>query len=241
MSQIIVFTDLDDTLIQTRRKLPDNASFSLGATDKEGLPLSFMTKSQATMLQVFSQSGAIIIPVTGRNTSALDRVAYAFKHYRVVSHGALVLQKNGEICPLWLDKVADQFEAWKALMFSCNKEILSLIKDYQLNARSRVITDHDIDVYVSVKGEPDALSFIRDRNTHGKHFTHHENGHNYALLPPYASKKKAVEHINQILDLGVDHLIIGLGDSLSDLEFMTSCQFAMFRQHSQIKCSLSDV
>ncbi|MDQ6952566.1 MAG: hypothetical protein Q9M15_03460 [Mariprofundaceae bacterium] len=237
MSQVIVFTDLDDTLIQTRRKLPENASFSLGATDKEGLPLSFMTKSQETMLKIFSQSDAIIIPVTGRNTSALDRVAYAFNHYRVVSHGALVLQKNGDICTKWLEKVAHQFDAWKALMFSCNEEILSLIKDYQLNARSRVITDHDIDVYVSVKGEPEALTFIREHNTHGQHFTHHENAHNYALLPPYASKKKAVEHIHQMLNLGADHLIIGLGDSLSDLEFMTSCQFAMFPQHSQIKRS----
>jgi len=237
MSQIIVFTDLDDTLIQTRRKLPNNANFSLGATDKEGLPLSFMTQSQATMLQVFSQSGAMIIPVTGRNTRALNRVVYPFNHYRVVSHGALVLQKDGDICPLWLEKVAHQFEAWKVLMLACHKEILSLIKQHQLQARSRVITDHDIDVYVSVKGEPDVLSFIRDRNTHGKHFTHHQNGHNYALLPPYASKKKAVEHINQILNLSADHLIIGLGDSLSDLEFMTSCQFAMFPQHSQIKRS----
>jgi len=239
MSKIVVFTDLDDTLIQTRHKIPKDASFSLAATDRNGLPLSFMTKAQEMMLNVFSHSGAIIIPVTGRNTDALDRVSYPFNHYRVVSHGALVLEESGEICKHWLTKIEHQFDKWEKLMLSCHEEILTLIHNHQLDARSRVICDHGIHVYISVKGEPEDLAFIREHSRQAKVFNEHENGRNYALLPPYASKKEAVEHINQKLALSADHLVIGLGDSVSDLEFMTSCQFAMFPQNSQIKSSLN--
>jgi hydroxymethylpyrimidine pyrophosphatase-like HAD family hydrolase len=91
--KIVIFTDLDDTLIQTKLKVPKNAHISLGATNSSGVPLSFFTQSQRLMLDVFAKSGAIIIPVTGRDTHALNRVEYKFTSFRVVSHGAIVLMK----------------------------------------------------------------------------------------------------------------------------------------------------
>ena len=239
--KFIVFTDLDDTLIQTRRKVPLNARTELGATDRFGRPLSFFTQSQKKMLDIFTRRGAQIIPVTGRNTDALNRVKFDFQGFRVVSHGAVVLTDRSRICPHWLSEIDPLLQEWPDLLQRCNAEVNRIIKAQQLDARSRVIIDQDIPAYVSVKGEPADLELIKQLNPFDAQFGRHENGRNHALLAPYASKKKAVEFIKKQLGLDVNDLVIGIGDSLSDLKFMSSCQFSMLPSNSQIAKELIHV
>lgn len=234
-ARIAIFTDLDDTLIQTERKLPENARVSLGATDRKGEPLSFFTQAQKLMLELFAQNQAtLIIPVTGRNTDALDRVEYEFTSYRAVSHGAVVLKDKSRVCEHWLKEIEPQLNDWPGLLDDCNTEINQIIQHHKLDARSRVIVDKDIPSYISVKGQIPALEIIKQHNSMHERFNHHANGRNHALLPPYASKKRAVEFIKQQMELDVNDLIIGMGDSLSDLGFMQSCQFSMIPTNSQI-------
>ena len=233
-ARTVVFTDLDDTLIQTRRKVPKEANISLAATDRQGNPLSFFTQAQMRMLNLFVQNGAIIIPVTGRNTDALNRVEYEFECYRAVSHGAVVLKDKDLICDGWLAEIGENLDGWPELLEICNLEIQRIIELYQLDARTRVIIDQDIPAYISVKGQEPALAVIKRHNPLDDKFNRHENGRNHALLPPYASKKKAVEYIKKKLELDVNDLVIGIGDSLSDLEFMRCCQFSMLPVNSQI-------
>ena len=233
-SKIVVFTDLDDTLIQTKRKLPEHALTTLGATDREGNALSFFTQSQKIMLDMFTQNGAHIIPITGRNTDALNRVQYKFHGFRSVSHGAVVLKDNKTVCENWLSEIESLLMDWPELLEYCNKEIEQIIKSHKLDARTRVIIDMDIPAYISVKGSIQDLEIIKQNNPLNEKFNRHENGRNHALLPPYASKKRAVEYIKKQLELTVNDLIIGLGDSLSDLDFMRCCQFSMMPVNSQI-------
>ena len=230
----VVFTDLDDTLIQTKRKLPEHALTTLGATDREGKALSFFTQSQRMMLDMFAQNGAEIVPVTGRNTDALNRVQYEFQSFRAVSHGAVVLKDNDTLCEDWLGEIEPQLQDWPELLEHCNLEINRIIQSHKLDARTRVIIDKDIPAYISVKGQTQDLETIKQHNPLEAKFNRHENGRNHALLPPYASKKKAVEYIKKQLELDVNDLIIGIGDSLSDLDFMSSCQFSMMPVNSQI-------
>lgn len=233
-SKIAIFTDLDDTLIQTRRKLPENAYTTLGATDRAGKSLSFFTQSQKMMLDMFAQNGAEIVPVTGRNSDALNRVRYEFQSYRAVSHGAVVLKDNDTVCENWLNEIEPHLLDWPELLESCNLEIHRIIQSHKLDARTRVIIDKGVPAYISVKGQSQDLETIKQHNPLEAKFNRHENGRNHALLPPYASKKKAVEYIKKQLQLDVNDLIIGIGDSLSDLDFMSSCQFSMMPVNSQI-------
>ncbi|MDX8393118.1 MAG: HAD hydrolase family protein [Mariprofundales bacterium] len=233
-SKIVIFTDLDDTLIQTKSKLPEHALTTLAATDREGKALSFFTQSQKVMLDMFTKNGACIIPITGRNTDALNRVQYQFHSFRSVSHGAIVLKDDKTVCENWLSEIELLLMDWPELLEYCNKEINQIIKSCKLDARTRVIIDMDIPAYISVKGTVQALETIKQNNPLNEKFNHHENGRNHALLPPYASKKKAVEYIKKQLELNVNDLIIGIGDSLSDLDFMSSCQFSMMPVNSQI-------
>lgn len=233
-SRTVVFTDLDDTLIQTKHKLPEEAHYHLGATDRQGAPLSYFTQSQIHLLTLFQQAGALIIPVTGRNKDALDRVEYDFPSYKVVSHGAVVLNDDGSLCQAWLSAIDTELKAWPEKLEQSNREINSIIQTHDLDARARVIVDQDIPAYVSIKGTSDALETIRTENPLDGHFYRHENGRNHALLPPYTRKKRAVAHIHQQLGLHANDLTIGLGDSMTDLPFMQACQFAMFPSESQI-------
>lgn len=231
---ITVFTDLDDTLIQTQRKLPENAKTTLGATDRAGMPLSYFTQAQQTLLTLFQQAKANIIPVTGRNTDALSRVLWPFNHYKIVSHGAVVLTGQNQVCPAWLNSIDAQLQEWPDLLRRANTEINRIISTYKLEARSRVIIDNDIPAYVSIKGDGAALTRIRQDNPLDQKFYRHENGRNHALLPPYTRKKQAVEHVITQLGLSENDLTIGLGDSLTDLAFMQSCHFSMIPTRSQI-------
>lgn len=233
-SKIVIFTDLDDSLIQTEGKLPDNAEKFLGATDRSGNALSFFTQTQKTLLTMFARSEAIVIPVTGRNTDALNRVEYCFDNFRVVSHGAVVLTDNGKLCQSWLGEIDSELCHWPQLLEQSNKEINEIISSLKLDARSRVIIDQDIPAYISVKGESAALKTIRQENSLDSHFFRHENGRNHALLPPYARKKRAVEHLKKRLDVTENDLVVGIGDSVSDLGFMHACHFSMMPTNSQI-------
>ncbi len=233
-AKIIVFTDLDDTLIQTKRKLPQGALTTLGATDRANNPLSFFTQSQMMMLEMFVNNGAYIIPITGRNTDALNRVDYDFQSFRSVSHGAVVLDDKNSISQNWLNEIEPLLQDWPKHLEACNKEIEQIITAHKLDARTRVIIDRDIPAYISVKGNTQDLAIIKQYNQLGASFNRHENGRNHALLPPYASKKKAVDYIKKELGITVNDLVIGIGDSLSDLPFMSRCQFAMLPTQSQI-------
>ncbi|WP_086931068.1 hypothetical protein [Agarilytica rhodophyticola] len=233
-SKIVIFTDLDDSLIQTEGKLPSNAQTFLGATDRTGKPLSFFTQSQKALLAMFASANATVIPVTGRNTDALNRVHHDFNSYRVVSHGAVVLTRDGKLCQNWLGEIDRELSHWPELLAKANQEINTIISSLRLDARSRVIVDQDIPAYISVKGESKALAAIRQNHSLDHHFYRHENGRNHALMPPYARKKRAVEYLKKQMQLDDNDLIIGIGDSISDLDFMHACQFSMMPTNSQI-------
>jgi len=236
----IVFTDLDDTLIQTKHKIPQGADFSLGATDQAGRALSFFTQAQQRLLALFEHQKALIIPVTGRDTKALNRVQYLFNDYAIVSHGALVL-KNNQLDQDWLKQINPDLAHWTPLLEQNNQQIQQIIQTHHLNARVRVVIDQQIPAYVSIKGEGRALAVIKQYNTLRKDFRIHENGRNHALLPPYTSKKKAVQYLQEKLAINKNDLVIGLGDSLSDLPFMQACQFSMVPNTSQISKQLNNV
>lgn len=53
MNKPVVFSDLDDTLFQTRRKMVDELAlepFRTGALDRSLTPRSFMTEEQAMLV-----------------------------------------------------------------------------------------------------------------------------------------------------------------------------------------------
>lgn len=240
MSRVVVFTDIDDTLVHTAGKL-SQPSTDVGALDKQGNPLSFFTQGQRQLLELMLAGNAIIIPVTGRNKDALDRVLVDFHDYKVVSHGAVVLEPGGGLCDQWLSSIDEELGVWPDELERANQRVLQAIKSLGLDARSRVIIDQGISAYVSIKGDLESLAKLKQVTSDELSvFFRHENGRNHALLPPYTRKKRAIEHVAGQLGLSQQDLTIGIGDSLSDLPFMTACQFLMVPNNSQITKAFFD-
>ncbi|MFU7617224.1 hypothetical protein ACNAPE_28765, partial [Klebsiella pneumoniae] len=97
MNKPVVFSDLDDTLFQTRRKMVDELAlepFRTGALDRSLTPRSFMTEEQA-MLVDWLLEHADLIPVTARGTEEISRVQIPFRSWAVTTHGAVILRPDG--------------------------------------------------------------------------------------------------------------------------------------------------
>lgn len=234
ISNIFIFTDLDDTLIQTKRKINPKKTISEGAYDRDGNPLSYFTESQKAILNLFDNPSSTFIPVTGRNTDALNRVNINFRSYRVVSHGAVVLTPDSHLCSVWKKSIEDKVEACVENLYIENSKIESTIKNKNLKARTRVIVDNKIPSYISIKGEIEDLNVIKRHHYEYCNFDIHENGRNHALLPEYAKKSNAVRFVMEQLGVTCNDLTIGIGDSLTDLDFMYECQYMMMPNNSQI-------
>lgn len=234
---IVVFTDLDDTLIQTEKKCPSNEKLTTTATDKEGQPASYSTSAQLSLFDWCSAQS--IIPVTGRNKQALDRVSLPFTQYKVIDHGAIILNQQNLIDPEWLELIKTQSQQWVSILELYLSKVEQEIRRQQLSLRCRIISDFDIACYISIKGEADdldKLNVIADQfSLQDANARVHINGSNMALLAPYSCKKRAVEFLQKrFRQENSSTLFIGAGDSNSDLPFMQSCHFQVIPTTSQI-------
>ncbi|MEY6430797.1 hypothetical protein ABC977_00060 [Thioalkalicoccus limnaeus] len=231
-----LFVDLDDSLLQTREKCP-TGPLTLAAHDRDGQPLSFHTPAQATLLGLLE--GVPLIPVTGRNLTALRRVVSPrFASYRITSHGALVLGPDERPLPSWETQIDAQAAVWGPRLSAVAAVAEDAIREAGVAVRARVIEDLGFPVYLSLKGpEADLLALAERLAPHWPDGRLHHNHHNLALLPPYADKAAAVRHlIDAITSISpVPPLFIGLGDSLTDLPFLRLCNFALVPRDSQIQ------
>jgi len=234
---IYIFTDLDDSLFQTRAKCPPDSALFTAALDRDGDSLSYSTAEQRALIALLGQGA--LIPVTGRNAAALARVQIDFPSYRVVSHGALVLDADDRPDPAWLAAIEAQLGAWHERMNHVCEWLRRRIDDDNFDARCRVIEDRNLPVYVSVKGDENAIQRLaREIQPHWREdgARVHHNGHNMALLPPFADKAQAVQFVMaRLCEDGARPLFIGVGDSATDLPFLRLCHYALIPQHSQIQ------
>jgi hydroxymethylpyrimidine pyrophosphatase-like HAD family hydrolase len=182
---------------------------------------------------------ATLIPVTGRNTSALQRVHLNFHSYRVTGHGAMIANPTGEPVAEWVALNQADFQTWRKSMEAAVNWVQQRIARDKLNLRCRLIEDQGVPVYVSIKGDEALLAQLEIAikafwvSPPGQI---HRNGHNMALLPPFANKERAVSYLMQrFRKTHSSPLFIGLGDSLSDLPFMRLCHFAITPHASQIQ------
>lgn len=234
---IVVFTDIDDTLIQTKRKCVSGEEMAVTAIDKDAQPASFSSAGQLHFYHWCNDQR--LIPVTGRNKEALDRVSLSFDTYKVIDHGAIILDEENDIESDWLQVLTQESCQWQEILDHYVEEVLAIITSQQLSLRCRVISDFGFPCYISIKGESTdllQLEGIAERFCQqAENARMHINGKNMALLPPYACKKRAVEFIQKKLIADQSNLLfLGVGDSTSDLAFMASCHFQVIPSVSQI-------
>lgn len=231
---IVFFSDIDDTLIQRKKNYQPPIS---SAADVPTVSSSYSTAVQQSLINLCNEQ--VFIPVTGRNKAAIDRLSIAMTSFKVIDHGAIILNKDDEIDPLWQQILMKESDSWQSVLEDYAAKIVALINEEKLALRCKVISDFGVVCYVSIKGKYDELlklSEISDQfNALADNARVHLNDSNMALLPPFACKKRAVEFLQKYYTAQAkDTLFVGMGDSNSDLAFMQTCHFQMIPQHSQI-------
>lgn len=140
---IYLFTDLDDTLFQTRRKCPvqfQAAALQVAALNREGQSLSFMTPQQKALFTLFDQH-ARIIPVTARNQDAFRRVQLPFRYEAILNYGGTVLTAEGVVDKEWQEHIRTDREQAQPLLREALSAIQSFLFQEHLGLQVRPIVE----------------------------------------------------------------------------------------------------
>ncbi|NIF23064.1 hypothetical protein [Candidatus Pantoea multigeneris] len=250
MTKPVIFSDLDDTLFQTRRKMVDElnvAPFRPGALDRSLQPRSFMTEEQA-MLVDWMLEHADLIPVTARGTEEIARVKIPFRSWSIATHGAVILNPQGEEDAEWRTQMLEKLQPYRSRLLDMQQAITELMTQRDINGWARINYEYDhTPIYLVMKHcdstRLDELYAIADEieqrfPTTG--FYLHRNSNNVAWLPLVVEKGLAVSFLLEKLraERGI-FPVIGLGDSLSDHRFMQLCSWYGLPRQSQFAAQIN--
>ena len=250
--QSYIFLDLDDTLFQTLRKC------ALGADDPklqartrlaDGTPHSFATHKQQWLWHWLAK-GFKIVPVTGRDGHAFDRVMLPFQEEVVLNHGAVILDKQRNIDSVWMAGMMQALPAYHEKLLTVWADVEAYCQRHS-GFKSRLVKDFDITWYGVIKhtdGTEAALTPLLDDiiKPHPSlldgSLYWHLNGNNLAVLPKIINKESAVSYL--IAGYKKQHpelLTFGAGDSHTDAPFMGLCDYALIPKNTQLFNTLAFV
>lgn len=232
MNPIWIFTDLDDTLFQTKRKRADGM---IQAT--QGTTLSYMTRAQQHYLQWLQQTAEVkIVPTTARDWRQYHNTHLSQDpniRLAVLYHSGMILDQgqpdlewqthqqahyqnlSQSVSALWqLFQTVLAAEAAQFTLFNVDSYYLSVKAhhDTPLSQRSAV--------FEQMKSLVVPTEYIWQQTDRALH-----------IFPRFLNKRWAVEYL---IAKHQPELTIGIGDSQTDLGFMGCCDFQMFPQHSEI-------
>jgi len=242
LKKFLVFADLDDTLFQSGRKCPEGASLTPMAYLKDGTAHSFATMAQMSFLRLM-QGQMSVIPVTARNADAYARVRWPFEDGAVINYGGVILEPGGSADECWLARSRTHAQESLPALEGIRSELSSIASALGAGLKIRIIEDFSVPFYLCAKSEEgqeaalDAVEVpLRERcDALAIDVSVHRNGNNLSVLPGWLDKRHAVEHLTaRLRSEHGDIVTFGMGDSLSDLQFMSACDYALVPKRSQI-------
>lgn len=235
MKKPIIFSDLDDTIFQTARKmesLPDPERLASEALNGSH---SYMSEGQCVMMDWLLGSTRFI-PVTARSTEALSRCTLPFADYRICSNGAVILMPDGTADQEWLEKTTQHAHAAQDVF----NAMIDFVAGQRPAGRYRCWTVEEFGTgyYFCVKSNEgaQALDDVEEGLSAlaGTHLVRHRNDNNLSFTPAEISKQLAVEYLSAQLLQNGPLPVFGMGDSLTDLPFMATCDMLVIPRKSQI-------
>ena len=232
----IFFSDLDDTIFQTARKMNDTEldQATLASSALNGSH-SYMSPPQSAMMDWLLQSTRFI-PVTARSMDALKRCSLFFKDYRICTNGAIIIKPDGTLDLEWFEQMKRHAEATA----ECMNALLAFMQSRTVPDRFRywMVEESGTGFYFCAKSNDgvDRLDEIEVRlgDIAGTQLVRHRNDNNLSFTPAGISKRLAVDHLSQKLLSDARVPVFGMGDSLTDLPFMATCDMLVIPRDSQI-------
>lgn len=233
----LYLVDLDDTLFRTAGKIPvgEMAHATPASTLADGSISGYRTVKTRSLMDVIMQGD--VIPVTARSSTVMARVDVP-QAPAICSNGGLVLGPDGAADPAWAAHVAEAVGDGSEILRR-HRLVAALLDD---GFRHWIVEDGGVPLYVVVKhnrnDEAEVQRIADDLVAEGGNaegWRIHVNGNNLAMSPRWLTKRAAVRHVVAGVSAAhPDRLIIGMGDSISDLGFMAECDYAMHPVDSQI-------
>lgn len=237
---MIIFTDIDDTLMQTSRKIKQKSTAIPGAIGNDGQHSSFMDKSRKNLLdKLLTQE--VCIPVTARNQKSFDNLLIKFKHEAVLNFGATIINLDKSVDMKWANSISikSDYLNQKEIFFQLKKELNSLLDDFIV----KISFDHGIYNYMNFRNENFDIKKILNleknitdfliKNDYTHSFYIYKTDRDLALIPSFIKKEHAVQYLLE-QRYSNKELSIGIGDHKNDLSFMSCCDFIMVPTDSSL-------
>ncbi len=245
---VFVFVDLDDSLFNSARKCPSGVPLVPAALLKNGDIVSYTTPRQRALLHWLRQ-GATIIPVTARSAEGFARVLVDFQGLAVVSFGGVILDAQRQPDPHWARRMQVELACSLEGMRQACAASLAWIAKHPIDAWVKVVEEGAQAQYLLAKhrgSDAQQLGQLADQVLRPWAACHpgwrvFQNDNNLTLLPPGLDKAHAVSYlIAQLRAKQSDIVTVGIGDSLSDVGFLSECDYAMAPQGTQLGRRLSE-
>jgi hydroxymethylpyrimidine pyrophosphatase-like HAD family hydrolase len=242
--KIYLFTDLDDTLIYTKRKTDFSRETLLGATNREGEVSSYIYKNVKDWLDKMVKSGMFeIVPTTARNLESYMRTLFyrEYKFSNAILNFSGTILHNCEIDREWDEIVQKQYRDipeisevlnWTNTFFRKNlqKEMIPTIKSidnlyisiYNKNFREEPEISAIVGKFVQ--------SLLEERGLLDDFYIY-KNDASFGILPKFLNKKFAVEYL---IERDRPQFVMGAGDNISDWDFMNIGDFSIVPRGSNL-------
>jgi hydroxymethylpyrimidine pyrophosphatase-like HAD family hydrolase len=242
-NKIIFFTDIDDTLIQSSRKIGNkiindnkiyfnDIEYLVAGYNKKNQPHSYIKKSLYDFINILlkSKKDIIFIPTTARNLGSFNRSIFANNNdinISIINFGAEILYKNKrnlfyfdlEYRNLINNKFNSLNLSLKELLYKVKNEFKDgeLIDGFEI----RIIENTYISIKYNKLHQNDLLNEkikkILNNLINHEYILHHSDT-SFSLLPYFINKKTAVSFLIEKLN---PSLTFAAGDNLNDLDFMS--------------------
>jgi hydroxymethylpyrimidine pyrophosphatase-like HAD family hydrolase len=243
--QSYIFLDLDDTLFQTLRKCAlgaDDPLLQVRAFLPDGTPNSFATHKQQWLWHWLAK-GFKIVPVTGRDVHAFERVTLPFQEEVVLNHGAVILDKQRNIDSVWMDGMMQALPAYHEKLLDVWAEVETYCKRFT-GFKTHLVNDFTVTWYgvikhvdgteTTLKTLLDSIIKVHPHILDGSLYWH-LNGNNLAVLPKIINKESAVSYLIKNYKQQHPELVtFGAGDSNTDAPFMGLCDYALIPKNTQL-------
>ena len=234
---IFLFSDLDDTLFQTaskmQAKVQGRGQAAFMAAQAGNGRHSYMDPRQSEQFDWLNKTTRLI-PVTARSTESFERVSLDFKHEKILANGAVILDANNMPDKDWLERTATISNQNISILSELSKHVEAVNRG---QFRHWIVKEYGLPIYLIVKsngpaGDLDAITAELDALKTDE-VSRLRNGNNLIYCPSEISKKAAVSYLIE-REAGKDDVIWGMGDSVTDLSFMSLCQMQVIPSGSQI-------
>lgn len=236
----MVLVDLDDTLFQTARKMPEGMPRKPATLDVHGQPNGYMNPVQESFIN-WLLATADVVPVTARSVEAYSRVKLPFSQGAVCSHGGVILKPDGSVDHDWHGQMAESLWTFQDRLPALSEATLQIGEELGFSLRGWVVEEEGLRLYVVTKYNEgtdevltQVLAAVQARGLlNGMHI--HGNGNNLAFLPNGLAKRLAVQELlRRDIELNGERPVLGFGDSITDLGFMDLCHMWATPARSQL-------